>query len=265
MTSLAEPELATEQSALMALVTEVRQSLRKGPVAKGEVDELMQRFRSLLSESDAGELARALSSDDLASPIGTAAIEAWLSDDSLAACSWISRQATANDHHAYLAAKSLVQSPELLVEFCATLGVDSWAQSFLDHSSRALLPENPQAAVSMAESLRNGERQNELYESIAFDWMSRDPDAARTWINEIKEPALSSRLISIGAASYASTDPLQAFQWLLSEYQAGEVPAKALQTIAAIWRLTASADTIVELDNLLAEVSQDVETSRFSR
>lgn len=242
----------SEHYLVMEVVADLRRVSRVGPAAKDEIDEQTGRLRTLLTPANAAQVARALSSQELATPIGTTVLEAWLAGDSDAASAWIAAQPGTTEHHAWLVAEALTQQPEKWVALYETLGTDSWTQAFLDYSSRELLRSNPGAAVSVAESLTPGERQTHLFETIAGDWMVRDPDAARAWINRVDDPVLRQRLVAVGAPSYASINPLGALEWLLAQSPGNTVPQEPLRTIAGIWRHTANPATVAWLNDLLA-------------
>lgn len=234
------------------VVADYRRLRDMGPAAKGEVDELLCRFRALLNPENAAEVVHSLSSDELATPLGSVALEAWLAADGGAASAWIAVQPGATEHHAWLVADVLAHQPENLAVFCERLGTDSWSQAFLDYCSREMLNTNPAAAVSLAESLIPGEQQARLFETIACEWMDRDPGAARAWIGGVSDPVLQQHLVEIGAQSYASTNPLSALEWLVAQSPANTVPREPLRTIAGIWLHTASPETVVWLNRLLA-------------
>jgi hypothetical protein len=184
-------------------------------------------------------MVRSLRPEELTTQLGTTALEAWLNTDPMAASTWIASQPAATENHAWLVAHVLAQHPEALGEFCDTLGADRWAQAFLDHATREVLHKSPAAAVSFASSLPPGERQTRLFETIACDWMNRDPSAARPWISAVPDPVLRQRLVAIGAESYASAAPLPALEWLLDRSPPDDLPQQSIETIVGIWRETA--------------------------
>jgi hypothetical protein len=234
-----------------ALRTQFHSLWRSEPWARGKIDELLSAWRALLARSDPAAAVRSLSVEELVTPFGTAALEAWLALDSAAASAWIAVQPGATDHQAWLVAETLTRQPQVFAAFCRGLDQDSWAERFLDHSSRVLVRESPAAAALLAESLSPGERQTRVFETIASDWMLRDPDAAQAWIHGVADPALRHRLIAVGAQSYASTDPLSALEWLLAQSSIDAALQEPVQTIAGIWRHTASPEMIDSLDYLV--------------
>ena len=240
------------ESAVGALRAQFDALWRSEPWARGEIDELLSAWRVWLASSNPARVARALSPYELATPFGTAALEAWLALDSAAAGAWIADQPGATDHHAWLVAEALTQQPELLSAFCERLEHNSWAQAFLDYSSRGSLRSNPPAALSLAETLTPGERQTRVFETIACDWVLRDPGAARAWINGVDDPVVRQRLVVVGAQSYASADPLSALEWLLAQTPADAVVQEPLQTIARLWRQTADPETVAWLNDWFA-------------
>lgn len=233
-------------------IAELRRLNGMGPAAKGAIDDQTHHLRGLLTPTNVAEIARSLSRQELGSPLGTIVLERWLAMNPNAASTWIAAQPGATDHHAWLVAKALTRQSELLPAFCERLELSSWAQAFLDHSSRELLRESPVAAASLAESLTPGERQTRLFETIACDWMLRDPSSAREWIHGVADPVLRHRLVMVGAQSHASTDPLGAFEWLLAQSPAEIVLSESIRTIARLWLHTADPKTAAQINHLLA-------------
>lgn len=238
------------ESAESVLRTQFRALWRGEPWTRGEADERLSEWRTLLACSDAAGLVRTLSPEELASPFGSAAFEAWLAQDDAAASKWIAEQPGATDHHAWLVAEALGRKPQVFAAFCQGLGQSSWVQAFLDYSSRAWIRESPAAAAALAETLISDERRVRLFEAIAADWVLCDPEAARVWISGVSDPSLQHRLVTIGAQSYASTNPLRALEWLLAQSPPDAALQEPLQTIAGIWRHTASPEINDSLDNL---------------
>lgn len=233
--------LRSDLATIEALRADFARMRGSSEAAKGEADDLLCQLRARLTPGNAAEVVCALPPEELATPFGMTAVEAWLQADVGAASAWIASHPARSDSHAWLLAHALTQDADLLNRFCERLAPDTWAQAFLDCAAREVLRTNPVAAASLAESLLPGERQAHLVETIAFDWMDRDPVAASAWISTRRDRALREHLVSIGAQSYASTDPLNALEWLLAHSAGGFVPPQTERTIVDIWRQTAPA------------------------
>ena len=242
--------LDSAESAVSVLRTQFRALWRGEPWAREEADKRLIEWHNLLACSDAASFVRTLSSEELATPFGSAAFEAWLVQDDVAASKWIAEQPGATDHHAWLVAELLTRNSQAFAAFCRGLEQSAWAQTFLDYSSRAWIRENPAAAAALAESLISGDRQIRLFEAIASDWVLCDPEAAQVWISGVADPSLQHRLVTVGAQSYASTNPLRALEWLLAKSPPDAALQEPLQTIAGIWRHTASPEINESLDYL---------------
>jgi hypothetical protein len=245
------PTAAVQRSSLrpdLAIIEALRHDFARlgtlGIEAKGEADELLCQLRAQLGPRNAAEVVCTLPRDELASPFGMAAIEAWLQADVDGASEWVAGQPARTDSHAWLVAHALIQHPNLLDRFCDRLDSDPWSEAFLDYAAREILRSNPIAAAAIADSLRPGERRRGLVETIAFDWMDQDPIAASAWIIAGRDRSLRDHLVTIGAQSYASANPLDALEWLLAHSEGRSVPPQTLGTILDIWRHTAPAQAV---------------------
>lgn len=246
------PELAPGRglTAVEVMREEFHQLERKGPAGRGDEDDFLNRLRASLTAQRAAALAHSFSAPDLATPVGTTVLESWLEMDPLSASSWISVQRTASESHAWLVAHALAKAPESLEKFCNGLDAGPWADAFIECVGRELLHQAPAAAVALATSLPKGDRQSRLFETIAFDWMDRDPNAAANWIRGLQDPLLRHRLAAIGAQSYASTSPIASIEWLLDQTPGETLPLEPLATIFGIWTRTAPNEAAAWLKEL---------------
>jgi hypothetical protein len=79
-----------------------------------------------------------------------------------------------------------------------------------------------------------GARTN-LLQTIASDWIGRDPNAALDWILSVNDLSLQEQLVAAGSKAYAATDPKLAADWFVSSVQSEAVLNNTLPGIVEIW------------------------------
>jgi hypothetical protein len=72
-------------------------------------------------------------------------------------------------------------------------------------------------------------------QTVAYDWISRDPNPALDWIMGVNDPSLQERLIAAGAKAVAMTDPSLAAGWLVSGVQSEGLLNDTVPNIVEIW------------------------------
>jgi hypothetical protein len=181
--------------------------------------QLMQELLAMLTDENAAAIIQSLSSDELSTPFGTAALEHWLKVDVTGAANWIAARSDTTEDQACLVAHKLLEDAaglQNLQSYCDQLPDTEWKRNVLIGASLEVLSKDPAEAINLAQRMNPGIAQTNVLRSVAYDWMSRDPDAALDWILNVNDPPLRETLIAAGAEAAAATDPDLAAGWLVS-------------------------------------------------
>jgi hypothetical protein len=177
--------------------------------------ELAPRAARELTDANVAEITRSFSENELRAPFGQAALRRWLSVDVHAAAIWISeRDGRGTDELARTLAHALVSDLEFFQEYCAQLPPGNWAQKFLCNAIRELAPQLPEKAIELTKRIESNDVRTQLLQSIAADWLKRDPEAAFRWLSGVNHEFVSDEQVCAAVKTYASTDPLRAMEWL---------------------------------------------------
>ncbi len=214
------------------------------------VAELMAGLSALLTDRNAAGIVRSLSTEELGTSFGLVALGRWLDHDTLAAANWIALRSGATEEQAWLVACKLLDDPARLDGYCDELPDGAWKQNVLNGAGLAVLAQNPNEAIALAQRMNPGPARQNLLETVAYDWTGREPRAALGWIVNVPDPTLRERLLAVGAKAIAANDPDLAVTWLnaavnspgilndtalvLAETWADRNPAAAAQWVARL-------------------------------
>ena len=90
-------------------------------------------------------------------------------------------------------------------------------------------------AINLAQRMNPDRAQTNLLQTVAYDWISRDPNAALDWIMSVSDPLLREKLIGVGAQAYAATDPRLAADWLISTVKSDGTLNDAVLHVLDAW------------------------------
>jgi hypothetical protein len=183
---------------------------------------------AILTDANAAEITQSLTTDELGSPFGLAALQHWLKVDADSAASWVAARTDATDEQAWAVARALVADRVALDSFCSRLPDNPWRQVFLKQAVREAMWQDPAEAIRVAQRMNTGGEQTDLLQTTACAWMISDPAAASDWITHVQDLLLRERLVCAGAETQAGTDPLRAIEWLISSVA---VPSEASEAL----------------------------------
>lgn len=190
---------------------------------------------ALLTDENAGRLMRSLSDDDRGTPFGRAALARWLHLDAFTAVSWLAAQPNPSDTEAQLAARNFVENPAGFESIVGVLPTSDWKQTLLREASLADAAAYPQDAVALAQRMQPGASRTDTLQTVAYDWMGRNPAAATEWIEHVTDPALRAPLLVAGAKAIAATDPDLAAHWLASLGASDRTAGDAMLCVVETW------------------------------
>jgi hypothetical protein len=198
----------------------------------------LKEFLAMLTDENAAEIIQSLSPEELTTPLGTAALERWLKVDLAQAANWIAANTNATEEQAWLVGRKMLEDPagfQNLLSYSDQLTNTQWKQQFLEGAGLLVLETNPAVAINLAQRMDAGQSQTSLLQTVTYNWISRDPNAALDWILKVDDPSLREKLIAIGAQAYAATDPRLAADWLTSTVKSDETLNDAVVHVVDIW------------------------------
>lgn len=216
---------------------------------KGAEDELMTELLATLNNANAAEITRALSTEELHSRFGLAALQQWLKIDRSTAAGWIAARADTTDEEAWAVAHELIHDRIALEHYCARLPENAWRQSFLKSAVQEEMWRDPADAIRLAGKINSAGTQLDLLQTTVCAWMITDPTAASGWITRLPESLLKEELFCTGIKTLAGTDPVRAIEWLAfcaPTFSPGSqlLLDDTLQDVVTTWTEITSADTV---------------------
>jgi hypothetical protein len=199
---------------------------------------LLKEFLAMLTDENAAEITQSLSQEELLSPLGMAALDRWLKVDLATAANWIAANTNATEEQAWLVGRKMVEDPagfQNLLSYSDQLTNTQWKQQFLEGAGLLVLETNPAVAINLAQRMDSGQSQTSLLQTVTYNWISRDPNAALDWILNVNDPMLREKLIAIGAQAYAATDPRLAADWLVSTVKSDGTLNEAVVHVVDAW------------------------------
>jgi hypothetical protein len=203
--------------------------------AEAELTRRLHDLESLLTDDNCAEIARSLSTRDLQSPFGLAALRRWLAIDPVAAAHDVGARPDATDDTAFLVADTLVEHPADLLELWRQSPDSIWVQKVLQHAAGTALVVDPRAAIELSNHLAPSDNRTELLGQIAQHWARSEPAAAKTWAESIADPATRDAVIVAAASGLVSSDPLGAIDWLTRKVADEATRKTALEQTIAGW------------------------------
>jgi len=195
----------------------------------------MLDLQAMLSDTNAAEIIQSLSADEIDTPFGFEAIRHWMNAAPIQASDWFAaRPDTTQDQTAAIAAGWAANSAGLQ-NYAAQLPDTAWKQSFLQEAGSQMSVRDPAEAVKLAQQMTLGNDQTSLFQSIACNWVTSDPNAALDWITSVKDPSLQEQLVASAAQSYALTDPALAMKWVASMAESDAIVKDATLNILQTW------------------------------
>jgi hypothetical protein len=203
---------------------------------------LMRELLTLLRDENAASIVRMLSSEELNSPFGLAALDRWLKHEPAKAAEWLATSAKLTDELALLVARHLADAPALLDGYCERLADLAWRQKILMYSSLTVASSAPERAIALAGLMESGVAQKNALLSVVNAWALNDPGSALAWVVGVKDPLLQRQLLGAEAQAIAVTDPDLAAEWMGAPAAVNEPNADVVSEIIRTWAAKAPAD-----------------------
>jgi len=198
-------------------------------------DRLLKELQAMLTDDNVAGIIQSLSSEELATPFGTAALERWLKVDAALAANWIAARPDATENQAWVVARKLLEDPAGLEGYCDQLPDGEWKQNVLNGAGLDVLSRDPVEAIHLAQRMSPDGARTNLLQTVAYDWMNRDPDTALDWIQGVDDPVLQEWLTVAGVKAYAATDPGLAAGWLVSTVKSDAILNETVPNLVEIW------------------------------
>jgi hypothetical protein len=198
--------------------------------------ELLEEMRALITDTNAPEIAKSLSDEDLAGQVGIAAMQHWLDSNPMAAAEWIATCSGTTDAQASLVTQFLLANPQGLQNYLAKLPGDSqWGKQMLAAAGFEMAADDPQIAIAFAAQMESSDAKSVFLASAASEWALADSAAAMDWAAKQEDPTLREQLITAVATSASATDPMGAANWIATSVSDPQLLQKAMQTIIPSW------------------------------
>jgi hypothetical protein len=198
-------------------------------------DRLTAEMIALLSDENAADIAQSLSSEELNTPFGLAALARWLEVDSIGAADWVATRADSTEAEALVVARKLLADPPGLAAFCDALPDVKWKQQFLGGAALEALPTDPRRAIDLGQRMSSGADQANVLQTIAYDWMTRDPVAASDWIVKTSDATVREQLLVAASKAIAATDPDLAAGWTIAAIKSQELRTDTALVVVEVW------------------------------
>ena len=198
-------------------------------------DRLLRELSALLTDANAAEIVLSLSLEELRSTFGLAALERWLDVDTTEATAWIAARSSVSEVETWVVARKLLNRPDLLDAFCGSLPDSEWKQRFLSTAGLEAVARDLTLALKLAQEMKPGEAQTNLLQTATYDWMTRDPAAASSWIIKVPDQKLREQLFATAAKAIAASDPDLAAGWLGAAAASGGVYADTALCVVEAW------------------------------
>jgi hypothetical protein len=230
----AQPVLSADM--MGAIHSNLRKWLEAKKRGSEEDDEqAMEALESMLTDQNAAAIARLLSTEELATPFGMAAIRLWTKANPVEASDWMAGRPDVTEDETWAAAQGWAGDIDGLQSYLDHFPDTAWKQQLVQEASSLISPFNPTEAIQLAERMDPGSQRTSLLQSVATNWIASDPNAAVAWINQVNDPSLREELVASAAQSYALTDPAQAAGWLVSSVKTDQILKSAAINIAQTW------------------------------
>lgn len=223
-------------SIMSAIHSNLRRWLEAKKRGSEEKDEnSMQALEAILTDQNAAEIIRSLSSAELQTPFGMMAIGHWMKANPAQASNWIAARPEATKDETWAVAQGWMANNAGLHNYLDQLPDTAWKQNLLQEAGSQMSATDPVAAIGLAQRMDPGSGQTSLLQSVAVNWIGSDPNAAFAWINSVNDPSLRELLSAAAAQSYALTDPAQAAAWLATAARSDGIAEAAALNIAQTW------------------------------
>jgi hypothetical protein len=222
----------------LAITNVIQQKLAAWRLATdlGEKFKLLEEMRALINETNAPDIARSLSEEDLAGQVGLAAMQHWLDANPTVAAEWIATRGGTTGAQASLISQRLLADPQGLQNYLANLPGDSaWGKQMLAAAGFEMAADDPQKAIAFAAQMESNDAKSAFLASAISEWASADSAAAKDWAAKQEDPALREQLITAVAKSASGTDPVAAADWIANSVSDPQLLQEATQTIIPHW------------------------------
>jgi len=237
-TSIPQKPVWSREETLALIHLKLHQWLETQASGGDDNDHSLADLEALLAEGHAVEIIKSLTPDELNTPFGMEVLGQWSQADLVTATNWVAANPQAMEDLTAVVAQDWAKTPGDLEDYTRQLPDSAWKQSLLLETGSLLSANNPEEAITLAQQMSPPSAQANFLQSVAGDWISRDPRAALDWIRNEPDPALREQLVAAAAKSYALTDPEQAAAWLASSVKTPQVANEAALNIVETWSVT---------------------------
>ncbi|MGC4073313.1 MAG: hypothetical protein QM760_12510 [Nibricoccus sp.] len=226
------PVSAELMAALRLKLKQWRETETGAEAAQGR---LIEEWLALLDAATVGDVVLALTEDELATPLGVAAYARWLNAEPEDALEWIKTRGRGSEGETLLVVQALLVTPAKLSAFCEDLPDSEWKQAFLTMAGLQAVGMDPAVTLDIAKHMKAGDARTNVLQTLAYDWMTRDPGAATTWLLTVPEPEMKETLFAAGAKAIAVTDPDLAVRWMSAGIKTEATFADTALCVVEIW------------------------------
>ena len=174
--------------------------------APDRINEIQPEPEAMVNDANVAEIARALPSEMLKTPLGLEVLQRWARLDQKAAFDWAMHETDDVVRH------------EVLVEVSFQLA----------HGDPAL-------AVAMAESFDLGQRSGAILENLAQQWADRDFPAAYSWALGQPAGGLRDELVGRVAFVWSHRAPAEAARLVVEQIPPGPMQTEAAMSVLHQW------------------------------
>jgi hypothetical protein len=197
---------------------------------------LLEEMRALITDSNAPEIAKSLSDEDLAGQVGIEAMQHWLESNLTNAAEWMASRSGTTDSQASLVTHFMMADSQGLQNYLASLPADgTWRNQMLSAAGLEMAANDPQQAIAFASEMESSDGKSVFLVSAASEWALIDSTSAMDWAAKQEDPALREEVITAVAKSRATTDPAGAANWIASSITDPQLIGEAMQSIIPKW------------------------------
>lgn len=202
-----------------------------------DADRIEVKLESMLNDSNAGAISKALPQRFLRTYLGLMVQERWASVDRDAAVEWMSLQPSPTRYQIDAVVRNWITKDKIgVTNFLNNLLAGDWKDNLLASiGSDALYNHDPETAFSLIQNMNPCDEQTRLMGKAISEWSRWDPKAALDQINQLSDITLQEKLVPSLAFGYATVDPGPAADWILHSLDPGELLNRTLRGVLGTW------------------------------
>jgi hypothetical protein len=206
-------------------------------LAPEDFQEAIEQFRSLgITESRLGEYTMLLS--------------AWAKNDPMAALAYAREKTRGNfATHTILTAWASID-PQSAIRWAESNHTGDEANPHMAGVIRGIAGSDPELATSLLTGMPRSVERGEALDAVLPYLLAKGNEAARAWIESIKDEALRSGAMMRVAQRFASTDPAGTAAWLIAN--PSEATQRRMDDVYEVWVRKDERAAMASLDSLPA-------------